>query len=146
MKLTAQLSCLAAITLFSGYLHAQSTTAGITGTITDATGASIPAAPITVASDATGVTRQTRSSDLGTYTVSLLPPGVYHITVVHDGFRPVTRSGVELAVDQLARLDFSLEVGAMTEKIEVAGNAPLIDSETSSLGQVVSRDKVDSLP
>ena len=77
-------------------LQAQSTTAGITGTITDATGASVPGASITVSADAIGVTRQTRSSDLGNYTVSLLRPGVYQVTVSHDGFRPIARSGVEL--------------------------------------------------
>ena len=137
---------LAILALSQVSLLAQSTTAGITGTITDATGASIPAASITVTSDATGVTRQTRSGDLGNFTISLLPPGVYQIKVVHDGFKPVNRSGVELKVNQVARLDFALEVGGMSEKVEVTADATQIESETSSLGQVIDRSKVDSLP
>src|SRR5262249_46368163 len=100
---------LTAIVLSTGSLVSQSTTAGITGTITDASGAAVPAASITVAGDGTGLTRQTKSGDVGNYTVALLPPGSYRITVQHDGFRPVTRSGVVLQVDQVARLDFLLE-------------------------------------
>ena len=71
---------------------------------------------------------------------------MYRITVLHDGFRPVTRSGVELKVDQVARLDFVLEVGAVSDKVEVTANAPLLDSETSSLGAVVDQSKIVSLP
>ena len=132
------------LALIAGW--AQSTTGGFTGTVTDPTGAAIPAASVTVESSDNGITRQTRTSDLGTYTVPLLPPGVYTVKAAHDGFRPVTRSGVELRVDQMARLDFSLQVGAVTDSVVVTGEAPLVDSDTSSLGQVIDRAKVDSLP
>jgi hypothetical protein len=134
------------IAAFQTALFAQSTSATVTGTVTDQTGASIGAAAISVANDATGVNRQTRTSDSGNYAVSLLPAGVYRITVVRDGFRPVTRSSIELKVDQVARIDFTLEVGGVTEKIEVTADAPLLDSETSALGQVVDQDKIVNLP
>ncbi len=127
-------------------LPAQSTTAGITGTITDAMGASVPGAQIIVAGEATGLNRQTKSGDLGNYTLALLPPGTYRVTVERQGFRPITRAGVELKIDQTARLDFSLEVGSMSDKVEVTANAPLLDSETSSLGSVVDQSKIESLP
>jgi hypothetical protein len=87
-------------------LEAQSTTAEITGVIMDASGAAVPNASVTVANVNTGFSRKTSSSDQGIYRVPLLPPDVYSVTVVHAGFRPITRSDVELKVDQTARLDF----------------------------------------
>ena len=134
------------LALCAGTIYAQSTTGAITGTITDPSGAAIPSATIKIVETDSGFTRQTLSSDLGTYSRPLLPPGVYQVTVSHDGFRSITRSGVELKVDQVARLDFTLEVGAVSEKMEVTADAPLVDSETSALGQVIDRAKVDRLP
>src|SRR5260221_6662858 len=98
-------SLLLSMTLGGGWMYAQSTTAAITGLISDASGASIPGASITVASESTGLNRQTKSGNLGNYTVSLLPPATYRITVTHDGFRPMTRSGVEVKDEQVARLE-----------------------------------------
>ena len=106
----------------------------------------MPLAQVTIIGDENGVTRQTTAAAAGTYTIALLPPGVYRVTVVHEGFRPIARSGVELQVNQVARLDFSMEVGAMNEKIEVVANAPLLDSDTSSLGQVIDQTRIESLP
>src|SRR3569623_237844 len=80
----------------AGVLLAQSTSATVTGLVTDQSGASIGNAQIAVANDATGVNRQTRTSDSGNFSVALLPAGVYRITVMHDGFRPTTRSSIEL--------------------------------------------------
>ena len=133
--------CIAAVCL-----EGQSTTAEITGVITDGSGAAVPNASITVANRNTGFTRKTSSGEQGIYRVPLLPPDVYRVTVTHEGFRPVTRPDVELKVDQTARLDFVLELGAVAESVTVEANAPLLDSETSALGQVVDRAKVDSLP
>ena len=134
------------LALSAGSLYAQSTTGAITGTVTDPSGAGIPTANIKIVADATGLARETRSGVLGNYSISLLPPGVYHVTVTHDGFRTLTRSGVELKVDQVARLDFALEIGAVSEKMEVTSDAPLVESETSALGQVIDRAQLDSLP
>jgi hypothetical protein len=132
--------------LLAGAMLAQSTSATVTGTITDQSGGSVASAKISVTNDATGTSRETRSSASGNYAVSLLPAGIYRITVLSDGFRPVTRSSIELKVDQVARIDFVLEVGAISEKVEVTADAPLLDSETSSLGQVVDQEKVVNLP
>ena len=132
--------------LFSGALCAQSTTAQITGTVSDATGAGVPTAQITVAGDDNGLIRQTATATGGTFTVALLPPGKYHVTVVHEGFRPIARSGVELQVDQVARLDFSMQVGDVSDRVEVAADASLLESETSSLGQVIDQKRIEGLP
>src|SRR4051794_4767861 len=136
----------ALFTLFSGFLQAQSTTAQITGTITDPTGAAVPDARIAIANDATGLSRETTSGTSGAYAITLLPPGTYRVGVSRDGFKPIMQSGVELRVDQVARLDFAMQVGSMSERIEVTANAPLLDAETSSLGQVIDQARVVSLP
>jgi len=125
---------------------AQSTTAQITGRVSDQSGAVIPAVAITVANEETGMKRQTESNDLGNYSVPLLPPGTYRITAQKEGFKPVSRTGITLQVDQTARIDFVLDVGALTETVEVAARAPLLQSESSSLGQVVDGSKIQSIP
>ena len=110
--------------------------AEITGQITDSTGAVIAGASVTVTNDDTGIQYKTSSNDEGYYTVPLLKPGTYHIGVQSENFRPVARTGIKLDVGRVARIDFQLEVGAVTETIEVSGAAPLIETEATSLGQV----------
>jgi hypothetical protein len=147
MKVLTKLSTLLlGLPLSVMLVWAQSTTGSLTGTVTDPSGAAVPGALIKVESATRGITRDTRSSDLGTYIVPLLPPGVYRVTVSQDGFRPVTQSGIDLSVDQVAKLDFSLQLGSVTDTVLVSSDAPLVDSETSALGQVVDRAKVDALP
>lgn len=127
-------------------LPAQSTSASITGAITDASGAVVPGAAISVTSADTGLKRETRSNDSGNYAVPLLPPGVYRVAVNKEGFRPVSLSGIEVQVDQVARLDFKLEVGTVAENVDVVATAPLIQQETSALGQVIDNQKILSMP
>ncbi len=124
----------------------QTTTAQITGRITDKTGGVIQGADITVANVDTGVKKTTISNEEGYYTVPLLPPGGYRITVQMPGFKPITRFGIKLDVEQVSRLDFVLEVGEVTETIEVSAAAPLIESETSTLGNVRTQKAISELP
>jgi len=133
------------VTVAAG-LKAQSTTAQITGRVSDPSGAVIPGALITVANVDTGVKRQTESNELGHYAVPLLPPGTYRVTVQKEGFRPVTRTGITLQVDQVARVDFVLEVGAVTETVEVSAAAPLLEQDSSSLGQVIDSSRILNMP
>src|SRR5712692_816297 len=107
--------------------------AQLTGRITDTSAAVIPGAQVTVTHVATGIKKEAVSNEEGYYTVPLLPPGTYQITVQMAGFRPVSRSGIELAVQQVAHLDFTLELGGITEQVTVTGGAPLLETETSSL-------------
>jgi len=83
--------------------------ARITGRVTDSTGAVVPETSITVTNIATGADRKVTTSADGNYTVPLLLPGEYRLRIEHPGFKPVTRSGVILDVDQRAELDFILE-------------------------------------
>lgn len=121
-------------------------TATITGRVTDATGAVIADTTIEVSNVATGATREVRSNEVGYYTVPLLPPGQYRIIVEKDGFRSVTRTGVILEVDQRAELNFTLQVGAVTEQIEVSADALQINTVEASQGQVIENRRIVDMP
>lgn len=121
-------------------------TAQITGKVTDATGAPIAGAEVVIRNLATGLTRQTYTDESGYYTASLLPPGEYRVTVTREGFRPSTRTGIRLQVDQRAALNFTLEVGQLTEEVSVRAPAPLVSQVEASLGQVIGGRWITDLP
>src|ERR1700688_3396751 len=131
--LLGSLGCCVLISLATHLALAQAPTAEITGVVTDTTSAVIPGAAISVLNTDTGVKRDTISNGSGDYTVPLLNPGNYQITVTKDGFRPIRRSGITLHLDQAARFDFSMELGAVADSVQVMAEAPLVDSERSSL-------------
>lgn len=133
------------LTLFSSGLFGQ-VSSQLTGTVTDSSGAVVAGAEVTVSGVATGSERKVATNELGYYTVPLLPPGEYRVTVQKEGFHQVTREGVRLEVNQTARLDFTLEVGAVTETVNVVGAAPLLDSDTSAIGQVIESKAIQDLP
>src|SRR5579862_4146287 len=137
MMMKAVRAFLLAAVVGVGPLAAQSDTAEITGRIADASGAVVPAVGVMVRNEDTGVKRDVSASDAGIYTVPLLPPGHYSITVQKQGFRPIKRTGIELQTAQVARLDFVMEVGSMSESVTVTAEVPLLAQDTSSLGQVV---------
>jgi hypothetical protein len=120
--------------------------AEITGRITDASGGVVPGAAVAVTNEGTGVTRRAQTNVNGYYTVPLLNPGSYSVAVNKQGFKSVTRSGVRLEVDQVSRLDFMLDVGQLSEKIEVTAEAPLVESETSSGGQIIHTKTISEMP
>ena len=125
--------------------HAQ-LTAEIDGTISDSSGAVIPNAKITVINENTGIKWESVSSQAGQYTVPLLQPGTYKINVQSEGFRAISRTGIHLEVAQTAKVDFKMEVGAVTDSIEVTGTAALLDAGTNAIGGLVSAEKVENLP
>src|ERR1051326_5795919 len=122
------------------------TTAGLTGTLTDSTGAIVPNARVTVINTETGARREAVSNDAGLYQFSLLPPGSYSISVQREGFKQVSQEGVHLEVNQTARIDFALQVGAVSETVEVKAQTPLLQSSASSIGQVIEGEAVADLP
>jgi hypothetical protein len=135
----------AALAIISPTALAQAT-AQLNGSVTDKTGAAVPAAEVTVSGAVTGLERKVQSNDQGSYTVPFLPPGEYKVNVQKQGFRQVNRDGVRLEVNQVARLDFALEVGQVSETIDVAGAAPLIESDSSAIGQVIETKAIVDLP
>ncbi|MGH9628897.1 MAG: carboxypeptidase regulatory-like domain-containing protein, partial [Bryobacteraceae bacterium] len=121
-------------------------TASITGRITDSSGGVVPDATVTVRSDSSGVESTAATNQEGYYNLPLLQPGTYTLTVTKDGFKPLRQADLQLIVQQVARLDLTLEVGAVTETVEVSARAVLLESETATLGQVVSSRQITELP
>ncbi|MGH9784770.1 MAG: carboxypeptidase-like regulatory domain-containing protein, partial [Terriglobia bacterium] len=116
-------------------LHGQS--GGITGLVTDPSGAVVAAASVTATNEATGLERAVSTSGQGYYSVPLLPAGTYRVAIEAQGFRRAVRSGITLAVAQTARLDFAMEIGELSQEMNVAATAPLLETENASLGSLV---------
>ncbi len=125
---------------------AQQETATIAGTVTDATGAVVPHAVVIVTNVQTGISVRTEATDGGTYVVPSLRPGDYSIAVESKGFQKTVRTGVNLQVAQVARIDVTLQTGALTEAVEVVAATPLLDTLTSSRGSVIDQRKIVDLP
>src|SRR5262245_3338188 len=127
-------------------LHAQLGTGTISGTIFDQTGAVLPGPNVTATNTGTGFVRVTVASETGDYRLAGLQPGTYDLRVEFSGFRRFVQSGITLQVDQNARIDVRLQVGLTTESIAVTAQAPLLQSEQSSVGAVVDQKKIVDLP
>ena len=140
-RLRAALLALSALVL---PLFAQ--TASVTGRITDSTGAIIPDVPIVMTNEGTGVEYRGQTNSEGYFQIPSIPPGKFNISIEKQGFKSVKVSGIELIVGQVARLDYALQVGAVAESVEVSARAVILDSETSSLGQVIGGRQVTELP
>lgn len=118
----------------------------ITGAVSDSTGAVVTRAAVTVMSTATNQVRRATTNDTGNYSVPFLVPGVYDISVENPGFKVASRKGVVLQIGAVARIDFSLEVGEVSQQVEVAGGAPLLATENTALGTVIENRRIVELP
>lgn len=143
MKRGILLCCLAAL---GAPLFAQSITGTILGTVFDPTKSVVPSAKVVVTNTAQGWTRETTTDQTGSYTVAQLPPGRYQVDVSAPGFRTVSISNIELLVDQRARVDADLQPGTVTEQITVTAGAPLLETDSNALGQVVNTRNIRNLP
>jgi Carboxypeptidase regulatory-like domain len=127
--------------------QAQVSTGTITGTVKDTSGAAVPQARVVAKSVETSQERVVVTDTVGNYTMPDLQAGHYSITVSHDGFKTTTLPNIELQVAQRATLDPVLEVGSVSEQVTVStATAPLLNTETSSLGQVVDTKTVATMP
>jgi hypothetical protein len=126
-------------------MYAQETRGNINGVVEDAGGV-VPGATVRVTNIETGQTQQLITGDRGYFEAVLLNPGTYAVRVELQGFKALTQTGISLAVGQTVSLSLKLEVGQLTEVIEVRGEAPLIDTTTVSSGQNFDRRLVEALP
>ncbi len=134
-----------ALSLLPSLAWAQATGA-ISGIVSDNSGAVLPGATVTVVNTATGQTRTATSGSDGFYTVPLLQPGSYRVTVALQGFSTLTRDGVKVTVSETARVNAQLQVGGRSEDVTVVGEAPLVETSNASLGIVIDEKKVVDLP
>jgi hypothetical protein len=134
------------IALGNGLVFAQGSTAAITGSVRDATGASVPATAITVKHIDTGLTRSAQSDADGNYSISSLPVGQYEVTAEKMGFRREVRNGINLTVGQEAALNLTLQVGSIDQQVTVTGEAPLVNTTLSSTAGLITEQQVKDLP
>jgi hypothetical protein len=140
------LSCSLAALFAACTLHAQVATGTIAGVVEDSSGALVPAATVTALHLATGDARSATANERGEFNLPYVRIGEYSVSAEAPGFKRKTLSGIVLRVDLTVNLRVSLDVGAVTETVEVTGAAPLIESATSSLGQVIENRKIRELP
>lgn len=133
-----------AIAAIPGY--GQATTGQIAGQVTDSSGAVLPGAAITATDEEKGVSFTGRADASGNYIVLNMPPGIYSVTATAPGFAEARFTHAVLAIDQKMALDFKLKVGNVTASVEVTEAPPVLQSQTSEVGTVISGDAIVDLP
>src|SRR5579864_7833852 len=140
MRLTSVTTFIIAAALSSALAFAQLSGSGtITGTVTDPSGAAVPAAAITIHNVDTGIDRKIESNDAGVYTAAFLAPGRYEVGVSKAGFTGVLRKDLVLQVGQTMALDLPLTVKAAADTVTVIGDADVVNTEKTEVSQVVSQ-------
>ncbi len=137
--------CLACSFLLTLPAHAQKITGDISGTVTDNSGAVVNSAKITAVNTATNETRSAMTSDAGFFRIVELPPGKYKVTVTAQGFKTATREA-QVALALVTTSDFQLQVGQVSETVEVADVAPLIEASEDRLSTLIEARRVEDLP
>ena len=147
MSLLSKCASVLLLMLFGlGFAGAQVSTGTIVGVVQDNTGGVLSGATVTVTHLATGQIRTTHTNDQGEFNAQFMPLGTYSVAVTAPGYQTKVLSGITLQVDQTANLTIKLEIGSVSQTVEVTSAAPLVDTTTSSLGQVIDNHEVLSMP
>ena len=144
MKVRLQ-HCLWAV-LLSGLPLLAQTTGTIVGRVSDPAKAAVPNAQIELINESTGVAVTAAPTAEGDFTFPRLTPGSYQLKVSAEGFTAQVRRNIGILVNQTARIDVELAVGTVSASIDVSGAAPIVQSETSSVGNVVDGHQVEAMP
>jgi hypothetical protein len=118
----------------------------VVGTVRDPSGSVIPEATVTVINTGTSIPHSVRTDPNGQFVVTDLQPGTYTATFEHQGFQKTVEAPFQLNVNQVLNLNISMAVGAVTQQVTVTAAEPLLESESSSIGQVVAADSISALP
>ena len=130
------------VTVLCGLLWSQTTFGTVSGRVMDSTGAVLPGATVSLRNVDTGIDRTVTTDARGYYTAPNLSLGNYEITAGNGGFQTEVRRGITLNVGQNAVIDFTLKVGSVTERVEVTGEAPLIETTTATVSGLVTEKQV----
>jgi hypothetical protein len=142
----AAIVCAVLFFLLPTNVLAQSTNASLTGRITDASKAVVPNAKVIVINTGTRVRDETVTNETGSYYVTDLQPGTYRIEVEKLGFKVVIKANFILHVQDTMEVNFEMVLGSASESVTVQGGAPLLDTESSTIGTVVEQRRVNELP
>ncbi|HMJ85778.1 MAG TPA: carboxypeptidase-like regulatory domain-containing protein, partial [Vicinamibacterales bacterium] len=126
--------------------HAQAPSGEISGTVLDSSGLPVPGATITLTNQATNVVRVVQTNEVGLYVISAIPPGTYDLKAELTGFRTVERKGVVVQVGSANRLAFTMDVGNLSETLEVVAHSPLIQTENAAISTVIENRAIVELP
>ena len=132
--------------LLAAAATAQENTATITGEVQDPSGAGVAGATVTARNVQTGLERSVVTNETANYTLPLLPIGNYDVSTEKQGFLRMIKTGIVLQIDQHARVDFMLQVGATSSTVQVTADVPLTQTDSSSVGVVIDNRKVVELP
>ncbi len=142
---TLGLAAISFVMIAGPSVFAQST-GTILGTLKDPTGASISGAAVSAVNEGTSLRRSAATDTEGNYVIPLLPVGSYRVEVEAQGFKSEVRSGIDLHVASQLRIDFSMQVGTSTERVEVSGEAPVVQTDSAAVGEVVQSREMLALP
>lgn len=145
-QLLAQSLFVTVFFLLSAHISAQTLGGTLVGTVRDVSGAVVPGANIVATNSNTGIAQSTVSGSEGDYAIPNLAPGTYKVTAESKGFATSVVPNSTVQVEQTTRIDFSLSPGQTTQQIVVTGEAPLVQSTTSDLGQVIESHQIEALP
>ena len=138
--------CLVCLLCATAVALGQITEGGISGAVTDASGAVIADASVTVTNTQTGEVRQAVTSSIGFYRVDFLRPGEYEVKVSHDGFKTAVLTGIQVVVNNIVRADMELALGTVEQALQVVSEAPLVNTEEGRLNDTLSTRQVQDLP
>ena len=126
--------------------RAQTATGEVNGTVTDTSGASVPGAIVKLTNQATSIETTRSTNDSGAFVFVNVQPGPYVVRASHPGFKETEIRAVEVGVNQAAKLNIKLDVGGVSETVEVAATAALIQTTTTELGTIIPEKVVNDLP
>lgn len=118
----------------------------VTGRVVDSSGAAVPDANIAITNAATNVARSTVSNSSGDYTFPSLPPGAYNLKIERQGFKTVESTGIQVEVQQTVRLDFTLQIGQLSQTVAVDASAVQLQAENVTVGTVIDNKRIVELP
>lgn len=137
---------IAVLTLFTFKLWSQALSGTIVGAVTDAAGAVVPNARIILTNEGTRFVRAVETNANGQYVASSIPTGSYSIAAEMTGFQRMVRDGIELTAADTVTIDFKLSVGDVKQTVEVQATAPLLQSQTAAVSQLISNRQIEEMP
>jgi hypothetical protein len=138
--------CALFLFLFAAAAFGQAGRGGISGTVSDPSGAIVPGAQVVLLNRATGVTQHTVTSSAGLYSFISLNPGVYKVTATQTGFKTASQENITVNVDQVTEVNITLEVGAIAETVTVTQSVSLVEPSNSTVGSLIPAEQIDRVP